>query len=117
MDDDRKDGLLAWQLAGYDRNHTTRANLVLHLIAVPLFWTGTISVLSAWASIWLLPAGLAQMILALFLEGRGHRTEPEPPVPFRGPADAIARLLVEQWITFPRWVVGGGLRRALAAAR
>lgn len=117
MDDDRKDGLLAWQLAGYDRNHTTRLNLWLHVVAVPLFWAGTLSLLSAWASIWLLPSGLLLIVVALALEGRGHRTEPAAPVPFRGPGDAVIRLAVEQWITFPRWVLGGGLSRALAAAR
>lgn len=117
MNDDREDGLLAWQLAGYDRNHTTRANLWLHVVAVPLFWSGTLSVLSAWSSFWLLPSGLAMMVLALALEGRGHRTEPEAPVPFRSPLDAVVRLAVEQWVTFPRWVLGGGLSRALRAAR
>ena len=42
---------------------------------------------------------------------------PVPPEPFAGPGQALARLFFEQWLTFPRFVLSGGWRRALAAAR
>jgi hypothetical protein len=42
--------------------------------------------------------------------------EPVPPEPFTGAGNAVARLLLEQWITFPRFVVSGGWHRALKSA-
>lgn len=109
--DDRKNGLLAWQLEGYPDNHRDRRNLILHVCTVPLFWAGTLALLASPLAWWLAPAGLSSMALALVLQGRGHRLERTPPVPFRGPLDAVQRLFVEQWITFPRFVLSGGLRR------
>ena len=61
---------------------------------------------------WLAPAGLAAMVLAVALQGRTHKRESTPPVAFRGPGDVLARLFVEQWVTFPRYVVSGELARA-----
>jgi len=45
-------------------------------------------------------------------QGRGHKLETTAPAPFRGPADVAARLFVEQWITFPRFVFSGQFARA-----
>ena len=42
----RLPNLPAWQWRGYHHNHRHPANLVLHLIAVPLFILGTLLVLS-----------------------------------------------------------------------
>jgi len=50
------------------------------------------------------------------LEGRGHARESERPTPFDGPLDFASRFFVEQWITFPRFVLSGGWRRNLRAA-
>ena len=56
---------------------------------------------------------LAGMVASLVLEGRGHRREPETPTPFAGPIDFVSRFFVEQWITFPRFVLSGGWTRNL----
>jgi hypothetical protein len=53
------------------------------------------------------------MVVSLALQGRGHRQEQVPPEPFTSPANAISRLLLEQWVTFPRFVLSGGWLRAL----
>ena len=53
------------------------------------------------------------MALSMALQGRGHQREPVPPVPFSGAGNAIARIFLEQWITFPRFVLTGGWWRAL----
>ncbi len=55
--------------------------------------------------------------LALAAQGRGHRLETTPPIPFRSPLDAVARLIVEQLVTFPRFVLSGGFARSWKAAR
>lgn len=108
--------LLGWQWGLYDANHTTRATLVVHLLTVPLFQAGTLALLATPVSPWLAPSGLVAMLFALAAQGRAHRAEPKAPEPFLGPVDAITRLLAEQWITFPRFVLTGGVARAWRGA-
>jgi hypothetical protein len=108
-----REHLLSWQAELYPANHRDRGNLAIHAATVPLFLAGTIFVvLGPLASVWLLPAGLGLMVAAVGAQGRGHRREPVAPVPFAGPADVALRLLAEQWITFPRFVLSGGFARA-----
>jgi uncharacterized membrane protein YGL010W len=117
MDDTRSGGLLAWQFREYPGGHTDRRSLLLHAVTVPLFMAGTLGLLVApFSSIWLLAAAVPAMILSLALQGRAHRLEAREPAPFRGPLDAVARLFLEQWITFPRFVMGGGFTRNWRAA-
>jgi hypothetical protein len=59
--------------------------LLLHAIAVPLF--------------------------PVLLQGRGHRRERETRAPFAGAGDFVSRFFVEQWVTFPRFVLSGGWLR------
>ena len=47
------------------------------------------------------------------MQGIGHKREAEPPVPFDGPGDFLARVFVEQFFTFPRFVLTGGWLRNL----
>ncbi|HEY8072692.1 MAG TPA: hypothetical protein VIF62_01240 [Labilithrix sp.] len=115
--DARPDGLLAWQWNLYPRGHTTRANLLIHALTVPLFLGGTLALLaSPVLGVAAGVGGVVGMGLAVGAQGRGHRREKEPPVPFRGPLDVAARLFVEQWITFPRFVLSGAFRRAWRGA-
>jgi len=58
-------------------------------------------------------AGLAAMGISIALQGRGHRGEATPPEPFTSPMNALARIFLEQWLTFPRFVLSGGWLRAL----
>lgn len=112
------DELLRWQWQGYARNHQARSNLLLHLFLVPLFLAGNIALVAAvvlW-SLWPALAGLIAMIVSIALQGRGHRAEAHAPEPFTGPGNALLRIFLEQWITFPRFVLSGGWRRALQSA-
>jgi hypothetical protein len=75
---------------------------------------GTVAVvLAPVVSGWLALGGVLAMLGAMAAQGRGHRFEQSPPAPFRGPMDVVARILAEQWITFPRYVLTGELGRAL----
>lgn len=116
MTTNREGGLLQWQYSLYGENHTRRATLVVHLLTVPLFWAGTLALLSSpwtgWPSAVLGPVTL---LLVMALQGRAHAKEAVPPVPFTGPADVLARIFLEQWVTFPRFVLSGGLPRAWRA--
>jgi amino acid permease len=110
--------LLRWQWEGYPRYHRTRQNLLLHIIVVPLFWLGTLLLVQGlrhpfWT---LMLTGLVLMAVSLVAQGLGHRIEPNPPEPFTSRGQAIARLLSEQWITFPRFVFSGGWARAWQGA-
>ncbi|HZY19949.1 MAG TPA: Mpo1-like protein [Ramlibacter sp.] len=110
--------LLRWQWDGYQRYHQSRANLVLHILVVPLFLAGNILLVVALARAWWLTAlvSLAAMVVSVALQGRGHGREAMPPEPFTGPANAVGRIFLEQWVTFPRFVLSGGWWRALRNA-
>ena len=63
--------LVQWQWQLYPDNHRDRANLILHLLTVPLFMTGTLAVVAApWLSLWLLAAGPAAMAFLVTIASR-----------------------------------------------
>lgn len=110
-----RERLLEWQWSDYAAKHRSRANLVIHILAVPLFQAGTVLLVYGAVALSGAAAGLAVLCMAasLVLEGRGHRLEPETPAPFAGAGDFVARYVAEQWITFPRFVLSGAWYRAL----
>jgi len=110
-----KPGLSAWQWDGYARYHQSRANLLLHIVLVPLFLAGNIALIVGVMRLSWIEAlsGIGLMAFSMALQGRGHRIEAVPPVPFSGPANALSRIFLEQWITFPRFLLTGAWWRAL----
>jgi hypothetical protein len=110
--------LLKWQWEGYTRYHGSRANLLIHIVVVPMFLLGNVGLVAALARGSLLCTGfsVAAMIVSVALQGKGHGMERVPPEPFTGPLNAISRIFLEQWITFPRFVLSGGWSRALREA-
>jgi hypothetical protein len=110
--------LLAWQWQGYAQYHQSRANLLMHIVLVPLFMAGNLALVATLIrSSWILAlSGLAAMTVSIVLRGRGHQGEPVPPVPFSSAGNAISRIFLEQWITFPRFVITGGWWRNLRRA-
>ena len=111
--------LLAWQWEGYARYHQNRANLLLHIFVVPVFLVGTVLIVigGVTLSVDSLVAGVFCVVASVVLQGRGHKLEPVPPEPFTGPANFIGRLFLEQWVTFPRFVLSGGWSQNLARSR
>jgi hypothetical protein len=107
--------LLRWQWTGYPRYHQSRANLLLHIIAVPVFLLSNVAlVVAAARGSW--PGALvavAVMVASIAAQGRGHRWEPVAAEPFTSPYNALARIFCEQWVTFPRFVLSGGWSHAL----
>lgn len=110
--------LLRWQWDGYSQYHQSRANLWLHIVVVPLFLLGNVALLvGLFQSFWFIAAvGAMAMAISVVAQGRGHSVEPNPSVPFSSPLNAVLRILLEQWITFPRFVLSGGWLRALQSA-
>lgn len=115
--------LLAWQWSDYVAKHRDRGNLLIHIVAVPLFQLATLGLIGALVcrSVTGVVIAIAAMVVALVLQGRGHRREAAAPTPFDGATDFVSRFVVEQWITFPRFVISGAwsanLRRAQPRAR
>jgi hypothetical protein len=109
--------LLRWQWNGYPRVHRARRNLLIHIVAVPLFELGSLGLVTApFLRSWPLGAGsLVAMVVAMAAQGRGHGQEQVSPEPFTGPANALSRIFLEQWITFPRFVISGKWSRAFRA--
>jgi len=106
--------LLRWQWQGYPQYHRSRFNLLLHVVVVPVFLLGNVTVVWALAQLsWRLAVlGVVTTVVSIALQGVGHRREPTPPEPFSSPLQAVARILGEQWVTFPRFVLSGGWARA-----
>ena len=107
--------LWEWQWKGYSRYHHTRANLLIHIVVVPLFLAGNVGLIIGLVErSWVLGlTSLVIMSLSLALQGFGHSKEKVPPEPFTGFRNMVFRIFLEQWITFPRFVVSGGWLRAL----
>ena len=93
----------------YRRVHATRPNLVIHLAAVPLFVASFVKLVISIVSVNAVAAvaSLVLCIVAMALQGRGHRMEPESPLPFRGPLNFMRRWFTEQFVTFPVFFLSG----------
>lgn len=101
------------QWEGYPPSHTRLANLLLHAVGVPAFLLGncvlilSLATLNArWAGL-----GLLAMLGGFAAQIFGHGLEPRRPPSFASPSDAIARIFVEQWVTFPRYLLSRLLPR------
>lgn len=112
-----RENLLEWQWSDYAAKHQHQTNLLLHIVAVPLFWFGCVELLLAlyYGSTTLVVFAVAALATSLVAQGRGHRLEAEDPAPFEGALDFPTRFLAEQFVTFPRYVGSGGWWRALKA--
>jgi hypothetical protein len=111
-------GLARWQWDGYPLYHQARTNLLIHILLVPVFLAGNIALLAgivrlSWPAAL---AGFAAMAISFAVQGYGHGREANPSIPFSGPANAFARIFLEQWVTFPRFFLSGGWTRALRSA-
>jgi Protein of unknown function (DUF962) len=112
----REGGLIAWQWQGYADNHRGRFNLLLHLVAVPAFIAGILAFVRLLIAGHWLAAGIPLLlaVVAFGVQGLGHSREAMAPVPFDGPLDFLGRVFVEQFITFPRFVLSGQFARNFA---
>ncbi|EGI76757.1 Mpo1-like protein [Hylemonella gracilis] len=110
--------LLRWQWQDYSKYHASRLNLLIHIVAVPAFLAGNVLlILAVLTAQW--PLGLGALVgslLAFGVQGIGHGKEAQPSVPFSSLSNALGRILLEQWVTFPRYVLSGGWRQALRRA-
>lgn len=113
--------LVEKQWAGYADRHRHRQNLLIHIIAVPVLWLAAFQVLGGLLLLLLgVPGALAMLAwavllgsLSLFAQARGHALEGVESEKFADAGDFVRRLLSEQFINFPRFVLSGQWLRAL----
>jgi hypothetical protein len=107
--------LLSRQWQSYAQYHQSRSNVLLHIVAVPVFMiANALLVVALVRGAWVASvAALAMMAGSTIAQGRGHRLEINRPEPFTGALNVVGRILAEQWLTFPRFVLSGGWSRVL----
>lgn len=110
--------LAAWAWRETPPVHTSTGNLLIHIVAVPMFVAGHALVLAGIAmSRWMLVAGGFCIVVSVALQRLGHSMEPQPVHPFTGPGDFVRRLYVEQFCNFWRFLLSGGWLASLKASR
>ena len=111
--------LLAWQWSDYTDKHGDRINLLVHIVAVPVFQIAALALVYELTVGSFVGASVAAVgiVVSIIAQGRGHARERETRAPFAGFGDFVTRLLTEQWVTFPRFVLSGGWYRNLTRAR
>lgn len=107
--------MLLNQWLSYSTVHQSPVNLWLHLFAVPVFWVGLSGLLFATLTfeLWLWLSGVALLLFSLVVQSSGHKSEGQAPAPFTSVGNAVTRILLEQLITFPRFVLTGGWWQAM----
>jgi hypothetical protein len=101
--------LVAWAWQETPPVHTNRANLLIHLVAVPLFVLGHLVAAIGIVSLagWAVVVGLGSIVLSLVLQKGGHALEPTPVHAFSSTRDVIRRLYAEQFCNFWRFLFSG----------
>lgn len=115
--------LLEAQWSDYPERHRNKANLMIHIVAVPLVWLAAIQVLGG-LMLTLIGVGgfkvifwaLVQAGVAVFAQSWGNGMEAVKPAPFAPTKDYAIALAAEQFVTFPRFVLTGEWLKNLQAA-
>src|SRR5262249_61501245 len=95
--------LLRWQWSDYAAKHQNRANLIIHVVAVPLFQVGTVLLVAGVGIRAMLAIGgaLACLALAVWMGGRGHARGRGGPTPFDGALGFARRFVAGPGVTCP----------------
>ncbi len=102
----------------YERVHANRRNLLIHLLAVPLFDIAfPVALISVARGEWI-PAAVSVLaaIGSMALQALGHSKEANEAKPFNGPLNFLQRWLAEQYFKFPVFVITGRWWRQYIAA-
>lgn len=100
--------LVAWAWRETPPVHRNTRNLVIHIVAVPLFVLGHVLLLGGvLASGWLAVAGLLCIVVSIAVQGFGHSLERQQVYPFTGLRDFLRRLYAEQFFNFWRFLFSG----------
>lgn len=97
-------------MSSYAQRHAHRVNLLIHLVAVPIFILAHVGLVISIAQLqlWLALVCIGLVLLSLRLQRQGHAFEKKAPAPFANGWNFAARLYTEQFYTFPRFFLSGG---------
>jgi hypothetical protein len=100
--------LLAWAWRETPPVHKNGANLLIHIVAVPLFVIGHILLFAGiLISPWFLVAAILSIVASLMAQKAGHSMERNQVPPFTGARDFLRRLYAEQFCNFWRFLFSG----------
>ncbi len=99
--------------------HASRLNLIIHVVAVPTFIIGAILFVYGLVNLRLIETldAVLIMVISLGVQSYGHSNEEVRSAPFAGPFDAITRILIEQLINYPRFLLSGRWYAALRSSK
>ena len=100
--------LVSWAWRETSAVHRNTTNLLIHLVAVPLFVLGHVLLIAAFiVNRWLLAAAIASIAVSLAAQKFGHSLEQRQVHAFTGGSDFIRRLYAEQFCNFWRFLTSG----------
>ncbi|MEJ2529776.1 MAG: terminase [Gammaproteobacteria bacterium] len=107
------------QWIDFSTYHASRRNLIIHLFAVPTFIIGLILFVYGLVNLGLIETLDAILIMAISLgvQSYGHSNEEVRSSSFAGPIDALTRILLEQLINYPRFLLTGKWYAALRTSK
>ena len=112
------DQLVAWAWRETPPVHRSAGNLLIHIVAVPMFVVGHALVMATVvAGPWALALAGSFIVVSVVLQRLGHGMERQAVHPFEGPRDFVRRLYVEQFYNFWRFLFSGGWLASLRASR
>jgi hypothetical protein len=110
--------LVAWAWRETPPVHRSTGNLLIHVVAVPMFVVGhALLIATVAAGRWSLVAAGSCIVVSIALQRLGHGMEQQPVHSFEGPRDFVRRLYVEQFYNFWRFLLSGGWIASLRASR
>ena len=106
--------LLTTQYSEYHQRHTTRLNLFIHILTVPVFCAGLLTLIFGAINLDAIRSmlGAGAMLFVVAAQGFGHAKEPGEKATFLSPLDFLVRFIVENTVTFWRFLFAGGWKKA-----
>jgi hypothetical protein len=100
--------LLSWAWRETPPVHKNGINLLIHIVAVPLFVLGHVLLVAGFLiKPWLLVAAILSVVASLAAQKFGHSLEQNQVPAFTGAGDFLRRLYAEQFYNFWRFLLSG----------
>jgi hypothetical protein len=110
--------LVSWSWRETPPVHKSGTNLLIHIVAVPLFVLGhVLLVIGVLLKPSVLVLAILSIVVSLVAQKIGHSLERNQVPPFSGAGDFVRRLYAEQFCNFWRFLFSGGWYASLQASR
>jgi hypothetical protein len=110
--------LLSWAWRETPPVHKNRTNLLIHIVAVPMFVLGHVLLLAGLlVDPWLFAVAIPCVAVSLLAQRFGHSLERDQVPPFTGTRDFLRRLYAEQFCNFWRFLLSGRWYASVRASR